>query len=296
MPPLPDALLFGAIAAAMTVLALFFFLPRLFGRNAPPTDSGRERTNAAVHRGNLDELDREHDAGRLTDGQYAEARTELEHRLLADSSGDPADGVPRDSPRGVALLLLVLLPTLAFALYVGFGDPRAIDEATRGEDTTPASVSGRLPARAELVAHLERHARDGRAWVLLARVDFAADRYADAAAAYAKALAVTPKVAADAGIHCEYADALGMAAGGSLAGAPRGEIALALALDPTHPKALEMAGSAAVEQGEFALAARYWRRLLGVLPEGSASYRQLAAAIAQAESVAATAPGESPTK
>ena len=120
--------------------------------------------------------------------------------------------------------------------------------------------------------------------MLLARLDFAADRFADAAAAYERALAASPKVARDPAIWCEYADALGMAQGGSLAGRPRELVMRALAQNPAHPKALEMAGSAAYEArrircgrcatgGSSCRSSRAIRR----------AQRELAAAIARAE-------------
>ncbi|MEO8675395.1 MAG: hypothetical protein ABI569_07435 [Casimicrobiaceae bacterium] len=138
-------------------------------------------------------------------------------------------------------------------------------------------------ARAELVRHLERSPRDGRSWVLLARMDFDVDRFADAATAYERAFAVDAKVARDPAVWCEYADALGMTQGGSLAGKPRELVMRALAQSPEHPKALEMAGSAAFEAGEFASAVAWWRQLLGQLDAGSREHRELAAAIARAE-------------
>jgi cytochrome c-type biogenesis protein CcmH len=74
-----------------------------------------------------------------------------------------------------------------------------------------------------------------------------------------------------------------MAQGGSLAGRPRELVMRALAQTPTHPKALEMAGSAAYEAGEYVSAARYWRELLAQLPQGSREQAELAAAIARAD-------------
>jgi cytochrome c-type biogenesis protein CcmH len=124
-------------------------------------------------------------------------------------------------------------------------------------------------------------------------MDFEADRFADAAASYEKALATTPKVAADPGVWCEYADALGMAQGGALAGRPRELVMRALTLDPAHPKALEMAGSAAFEQQDFAAAAQYWQQLLAQLPASSLRHRELAAAIARAERLTLAASGSS---
>jgi cytochrome c-type biogenesis protein CcmH len=109
------------------------------------------------------------------------------------------------------------------------------------------------------------------------------DRFTPAAAAYARALETSAKVARDPLIWCEYADALGMAAGGRLAGKSREMIDRALALDASHPRALEMAGSAAYEAGDFRAAARYWKQLLAQLPAESTEHTQLAAAIARAE-------------
>jgi hypothetical protein len=84
-------------------------------------------------------------------------------------------------------------------------------------------------------------------------------------------------------IWCEYADALGMMHRSTLAGEPRELVPRALTLDPAHPKALEMEGSADFEGGEFTSTTRYWRQLLAQLPERSNESDELAAAIARAE-------------
>ena len=88
---------------------------------------------------------------------------------------------------------------------------------------------------------------------------------------------------------CEYADALGMTQEGKLAGRPRALIDRALALNPNHPKALEMAGSVEYAQGDYASALRFWRPLLATLEPGSQAYIELAAAIARTERLAAMA-------
>jgi cytochrome c-type biogenesis protein CcmH len=136
---------------------------------------------------------------------------------------------------------------------------------------------------AQLEAHLAATPGDARAWVMLARVRMERDEFQAAAVAYGQALEASAKVARDPQIWCEYADALGMAGGGRLAGLPRELIDKALALDAAHPRALEMAGSAAYEAGEFRAAARHWQQLLAQLQSGSAEHTQLAAAITRAE-------------
>jgi cytochrome c-type biogenesis protein CcmH len=155
-----------------------------------------------------------------------------------------------------------------------------------GPDAGTESAS--LPiTREALTAHLARTPRDGRAWVLLARIEFENDRFPEAAAAFERALDASRKVVLDAGIWCEYADALGMAQGGSLEGRPRELIERALALNSAHPRALEMAGSAAYARGDFASAARHWKQLLVQLAEGTPAYGELAAAVTRAERKAA---------
>jgi cytochrome c-type biogenesis protein CcmH len=190
------------------------------------------------------------------------------------------------------LALALLVPLLGLALYL-----QAV-----GPDTPGAEVQGPLPAEAavgagagadndvrRLRAHLDRQPRDARAWVILARLQAETDRFEEAAQAYDKALARSSKVAADPAVWCEYADALGMAQGGSLVGRPREFIDRALALNPNHPKALEMAGSSEYAQGDYAAALRFWRPLLAAQKPGSRAYAELAAAIARTERLAATA-------
>ncbi len=185
--------------------------------------------------------------------------------------------------RRIGLAAAVAVPALAAALYAWLGDFRAVDarrtlDAQAAIDTVPADL-----LREDLAANVARNPRDARSWILLARMDFASDRFADAAAAYANAVAANANAGRDPGVWCEYADALGMAQGGSLAGRPREIVAQALAQGPAHPKALEMAGSAAFEERDFAAAARHWRALLAQLPPESGEHRELAAAIARAD-------------
>jgi len=128
---------------------------------------------------------------------------------------------------------------------------------------------------------------DGRAWVLRARSHMEADRFEDAANAYEKGLAASRKVALDPQVWCEFADALGMAQGGKLRGRPREIITYALSLNPRHPRALEMAGSAAFEAGEYRLAEVHWTSLLNMTPEGTSTHQELAAAIERSRRKAA---------
>ncbi len=187
---------------------------------------------------------------------------------------------------GIAVVLGIALATFAFGLCAVLENPRAqAPESAAAPEPELAAVAGEgaAPMRDPLARHLARSPRDGRGWVLLARIDLAGDRFAAAAEAYRMALEASPKVARDPGVWCEYADALAMAQGGVLAGRPRELIERALALDPRHERALEMAGSAAFEAGDFVAATRNWRRLLAMMPADTPAFRELDLAIRQAE-------------
>ena len=164
----------------------------------------------------------------------------------------------KDAWRYAAIAAVALAASAGFGAYVAF---------VPAEDTGP---------------------RDARGWILEARSRMQADRFAAAAEAYEKGLAASRKVAGDPQVWCELADALGMAGGGSLAGRPREIVSRALALKADHPRALEMAGSAAYEAGEDRLALEYWEPLLAQLAPGTASHAELEAAIARTRARMAT--------
>jgi cytochrome c-type biogenesis protein CcmH len=57
---------------------------------------------------------------------------------------------------------------------------------------------------------------------------------------------------------------------------------------PSHPKALEMACSAAYERRDFKLAATCWEKLLALMRPGTRQHAELSAAIERAKKRAAT--------
>ncbi len=185
--------------------------------------------------------------------------------------------------------LAAVTAVAGIALYAGRGDPDAGDgpradrpASARGAEV-PAVATPDASNPAELERHLASHPADARALVLKARLDMQAQRFEAAAGAYQRALEGSSKVARDPGVWLEYAEARGMLQGGTLTGQPRQAIDKALSIDAANPKALDLAGSAAWEGGEFTTAARHWKRLLEQLAPDSARHVALTAAIERAE-------------
>ncbi len=207
--------------------------------------------------------------------------------LRRRSAGDGRAAPPR--ARLATWALVLGLSAMAFGLYLLRGDPGAVggqrgqlsEQLLQGGLPEPGESAERIYA--ELQQHLARQPGDPRALVLKARLDMRAERHADAAAAYAQALAGRSKAANDPGVWVEYAEATGMAQGRTLAGEPQRLVQKALALDAHHPQALDLAGSAAWEMRDFAAAAMYWKRLLEQIPAGNPRHAELTLAIQRAE-------------
>jgi cytochrome c-type biogenesis protein CcmH len=217
--------------------------------------------------------------GELAPGEAQSMRQELHRRLVEETRPSAAMKPPVPRARVAALIVAIALPVVAGILYFTVGKPSALTD----DPPAPVAEAAKGDYIELLQSHLSRQPRDGRGWVLLARAQADRNEFKAAADAYEKALTVSERVAKDPGVLCEYADALGMAQGGRLAGRPAELIAKALSINPAHPAALEMAGSVAYEEGRYADAARYWKQLLADLAPASDRHSELSEAVARAE-------------
>ncbi len=283
---------FIIVVAVLLVTALILVVPPLLSRGGRERDElERRQLNLAIHREALDELEQQRAQGTIGDEDYAQAKLELEQRLLEEVADEtePADAVPAPARSGrlAAGVAVILIPLLTIGLYLRLGSPEAIDPSLAGDDRQ-TSVAGmpmadRINAMvARLAARLERNPDDADGWVMLGRSYIVLERFADARAALEKAAALKQD---DPQLLADLADALAMTSNQSLAGRPSELIAEALRLDPDNQKALWLAGTAAYEQADYARALDFWRRLYVKLPPGSETARTMAGNIAEAEAL-----------
>ena len=280
---------FWAIAGAMTLAAVAFVAARLvFPRRSAAHVEPRE-ANLAALRASWAELDRDLATDLLPADQHEAARRELADRAAEELSDAAPAAFARRPAWAVAAATAILIPLAAFALYGQVGSPAAIGTALAFESIEGPLTPDRLPAfRERLAKHVAESPSDGRAWALLGRVDLALERHAQAAAAFGRAIESSRKVAADADIWVDYAEATGMAEGRTLVGRPESFIARALAIDPAHPRALELAGSLATEKGDHAAAALHWKALHALLDAADPRRAALSLAITRAERLASS--------
>ena len=252
----------------------------------------------AAARGRLRQLKSLHDAGRLDAASYDVQRRGIEQeigeRLLAQAAAVP-ERKPRPSIRLVAALGLGVM-AVAVAGYVATGSPslvarsgaappeRAVAAAAPDPAGSDAASSGLQQIAAmvdQLAARMKERPDDAQGWTMLARSYTVLGRFDDALPAYKRASELQPK---DATLLADYADTV--AATQRTANNPESMalIARALAVDPTHPKALALAGTADYDRGDFAGAIARWQAIADRLPPESELGKQIAASIADARS------------
>jgi cytochrome c-type biogenesis protein CcmH len=283
---------FWFFAAGMLLLALVFVLPPLLGRGAGSGVSQRE-LNLAVYRARLAELESERDSQRISDARFEEAKAELMQDMLGDV--DPEDEAQAPAPRAgrlAALVMAILLPLAVLGIYNTTGSWRLIDAPpmqASAESARPAAKpqtgGEQAPSMAEMVERLaERMIQEPdnlEGWVMLGRSYFILKRYNEAVQAYANAMALVEEEDPD--LMADYAEALALAHGNALSGAPARLLEQALVIDPGHPKSLWYGGLAAYENDDYALAVERWQKLMVQLPADSDNARQLQQYLARAQ-------------
>ena len=267
--------------------------------------------NASIHRDRLAELELDYVQGTIAAADYAEARDELSHQLLNDTvvdsgtsglihesaieSGAPAERkVTRPvakTLRREALLLAIFLPLLAVGIYFFMGTPAALTEHAR-QTQQEAEAAAALAKVNGLIAQLEKKMQDKpdnpEGWAMLARGYKLLGRWDDAAKALAR---VGPSLNQDANLLTELAEVLAQK-NHSFAGRASELIVQAQKLAPDHERVLYLAGAAAYDQEQYAVAEKYWQQLLKKMNPQSEEARMLTAGIAQAMKMQGKVGGE----
>lgn len=258
------------------VVAAFIVPPLWRDRRKASPQADRKAANLAIFRDQLAEMEREREAGTLSEADFSQARQELQRRLLEEVDEDAAQAEQTAPARKTALVLVILLPILALGGYGVLGNPRALDPAaaTARPQMTPEQIEAMVARLAERMA---QNPDDTQGWLMLARSYKTLGRHADAAAAYAKA---EKAVAEDPDLLASYAESIAMDKK-SFKGKPTQLVEQALRLDPKHGHSLFLAGAAAMEAGDSKKGIAYWEALLPLVEPDSDIDRMLRDGIAK---------------
>lgn len=179
----PVFLLFGALAVlAMIPLGLSFWRVR-----AP---RGHRDPALALHRAQLEELDRELEAGRIGKAEHDGARLEVQRRLLAVA--ERGDDTARPASRGPLILALILVPLAAEGLYLLAGHPElpsGIQERSTTSEQDAAEAEKLISTLRARLGELDPTAEiTGQGYVLLGNAEAGRGHLGEAAAAWRMAL------------------------------------------------------------------------------------------------------------
>jgi cytochrome c-type biogenesis protein CcmI len=241
---------------------------------------GAIEANRAVLRHQLAELDADLRAGTLAPAQYGSAKLDIDRRALEETPAgqDPSRRMPRWASIGAGLAL----PVLAVALYLAVGNPAALAPPKPVAEPVTREQLEVLVAR--LAARLEREPNDAQGWGVLALSYYTLQRFPEAASAYARLAELKPGVAA---VLADQADALSLAQGRKITGAPLDLAHRALAIDPKHWKALALVASEAFSRKDYPTAIAYWERLQTVAPADSPVAKSVVSWLEEARQLAA---------
>ena len=250
------------LASALLVVATLLLLLRPWRRRPLDLVASTREINAGIYRDQLAEIDRDLAAGTLTDTDHAQARAELQRRLLDDASTADAPVAAASGARTTTLLIALAVPLLAGALYAVLGQPAALDPVAR-QGTQQSEVEKMV---ATLAARLEAKPDDPKGWAVLGRSYRVMGRMPAAQKAFER---VGPELDRDPLLLAEYADVLAANNNGQLEGKPMELVARALKLDPENPMALALSATAAFNRKDMPAAVVQWERLLKNLPPDS---------------------------
>ncbi|MCH1377305.1 MAG: c-type cytochrome biogenesis protein CcmI [Alphaproteobacteria bacterium] len=214
--------------------------------------------------------DADHANGSISADEYANACHDIDRRLLGLSTEMDRLGQTGTSiltPRNISISLLV--PALSLVIYLGIGNPQSPDRpfASRSAEITAAKAgasqnqNAAATALRDAIKATEASPNDVEAWLLLAQAAANVNDNETEIRALRTAIDITK---GDIAITSMLAEALSRAADGQVTIPARALIKTVLEADPAEPRALFLAGLAAFQDGDYAIAIGQWQALLAV--------------------------------
>jgi cytochrome c-type biogenesis protein CcmH len=260
------------VAGALAVLLVLALLFRPFLLKSSGVNVSRRQLNAAIYRDQLARLDRDRAENTLAEADYAQARDELQRRVIDDTSEADAISTLKE-PRKTMMVVGLLLPITAIGLYVLLGSPGALQPNGTQHGAQPgASMPDMEKLTAGLAKKLEKEPDNLQGWAMLARSYKMVGRNVEAEQAFVRAGSFLDN---DAQLLAIYADLAATNANGNFAGKPTQLIEKALKVDPENAMALWLAGTAAFRGNQFESAIQIWERLIQQVEPDSEDGRML---------------------
>lgn len=278
-------MVFWIVAALLIAAALLFLVPPLIDKSGKKDVMDRNAINVLLYKDQFKELEADLANGDITQDQYDQAKQDLERSMLQDVS--PEDVAINKSVISAAMgsksaiAVAIIVPLIAISLYnkLGSGEP-GLDPMNARVDVQAEGHQGTIEEQVrKLQDHLQSNPDDLEGWVMLARSYYFMKQYQAASDAFGRAVTMTQE--SEPQLLADYADAMAMANGRSMTGTPFDLVKKAIALDPSHQKALWLAATATYQAQDYQATLGYWNTLLKQFPKGSENYVQMLRNIAE---------------
>lgn len=270
------------------VVAVIVAIPIIRRIDAPKSDQDRI---LQVSRDQLAEIDADIARGAMTEAEGAEARNEVERRVLAAARRAPAPLKPTtEKSRIWAIAILggwIVAGTAGLYAIVGHPDlpsqpaltamptvaaPVAAEVATASAATAMADATGGKvvnsveEAITSLKDRLAKDPKDAEGWRMLGWSYFNTERFAESSAAYAKAVELDGSLP---DVWSAYGETLVRSARGMVSDEAIAAFDAALKLNPADPRARFFKGMALEQAGDANGAIEAWLKLAESAPPGA---------------------------
>lgn len=271
---------FYVIAGAIALLAATLLVwPFIRQKHTAALNDDREQLNIDIARQKHAELKTALDRGEISQTGYQTALSEIEQSLAVDLRAQASHKAGATKGRWAGLLIVLILPLSAGALYFSLGSPGAIQL----QSTQAALQNNEQPTIDELIAQIKSRLaedpEDATGWFVLARTYMVSGQYQKSVDALRK---LHELVGDEPTVLVRMADAIVMSQGGQFSEEPVNLLKKALAIAPEQPQALWLMGVAEERTGNLKSAVGYWQKAKVHLAEDPRAVSELSQMIASA--------------
>ena len=270
MPRLADKrwgpMIFWSIAIAVTAIACAALFYAAAGRTVNATTDEMADHNRHF-RVALDAIEADERNGKLDAGQAVAAKGELAREILRNQVA--SDSIAT-KPLGQAPLLfgLALTASLSLALYASLGRPDMPAQPLAARPELAAQSLDLNDAIARIEARLAEAPDDLRGWQVIAPAYVEMGRFADAAEAYRRVMALS---APSADLRTDMAEALLLNADGAGSEVAMEQLQQAAAAEPGHVRSRLYLAAEFMRLGRYDEAQAYWQQTID-LAEGNETW------------------------
>ena len=280
MTSLPPGLALILVLLLLTALAAWVLQRGLASQaNLDAGADVQSQAHRHIQKQHLADLDRALAEGRLDAAQHALARDEALRHLLAEVAATPTPGHALAPVRWIwGIAALLVLSGLSYG-QLGAQQawwPAPLSQRVIISASTPEALAEQTQVWQQAT---QKRPEDAQAWLTLARLQAAQNKYGEAEQALARVLALSPEP----DLWIERAQMKALSAGGVYTGEPWQWIQNVLREQPQHLNALVLAGSAAMSEQRYTAAQNHWRQALALVPADSEAAQSLQQALAQVE-------------